>query len=301
MPVENIEKEFKKKEIFVGYFLSIAILIIISIFIFMIFRSKLFFLTNTYITYYEYGSDIKPGTVVTLNGVNAGEVKKVEIDEENRIKVFLTVLKKYKKKIKSNSIAKIVRPLLIGNKQINISAGSHDSLILMPGSVIKSEDSSELIDLISGRSLQIFLDDLGLNPDSIDGSLEHISVREIYDSALSSLVTLNEFQKSFKDLGTSMNTFSTKIDGMSNGMNNMANSMNNMGTSMQSMGDLSISMDDFSKEFKNLNESLNEFEPLTEKLLPFIDKLDLIVEALQNNILLRKEIEKIKKEKSKTK
>ena len=105
MPVENIEKEFKKKEIFVGYFLSIALLIIISFFIFLIFRSKLFFLTNTYITYYEYGNDIKIGTVITLNGINVGEVKKVEIDYENKIKVFLTVLKKYREKIRSDSIA----------------------------------------------------------------------------------------------------------------------------------------------------------------------------------------------------
>lgn len=292
MPVENIEKEFKKKEIFVGYFLSIAILIMISFFIFLIFRSKLFFLTNTYLTYYEYGSDIKTGTVVTLNGINVGEVKKVEIDEENKIKVFLTVLKRYKKKIKSDSIAKIVRPLLIGNKQINISAGRRDSKILLPGSVIKSEDSSELIDLISGRSLQAFIDNLGLNPDTSDDSFEHITVREIYDSAVSSLVTLNEFQKSLKELGLSMKTFSTNIEGMSNNMNNMA-------VSMQSMGELSKSMDKFSKEFNGLNKNLQDFEPITDKLLPFIEKLDILVEALQNSILLKKDVEKIKKEKAK--
>ncbi|MBN2544755.1 MAG: MCE family protein [Spirochaetes bacterium] len=292
MPQKNMEKEFKKQEIFVGYFLSTAIIIIISFFIFMIFRSKFFLLTNSYITYYEYGSDIKTGTVVTLNGVNVGEVKKVEIDEENRIKVFLTVLKKYKKKIRSDSVAKIVRPLLIGNKQINISAGSYNSVILMPGSIIKSEDSSELIDLISGRSLQVFIDNLGLKSDASDDAFEQVSVREIYDSAISSLVALNEFQKSLKELGISMKTFSKNIEDMSNNMNNMS-------LSMQNMEELSISMDNFSKEFNKLNKNLDDFEPVTKKLLPFIDKLDILAEALQNSILLRKDIEKIKRLKEK--
>ena len=299
MPVENIEKEFKKKEIFVGYFLSIALLIIISFFIFLIFRSKLFFLTNTYITYYEYGNDIKIGTVITLNGINVGEVKKVEIDYENKIKVFLTVLKKYREKIRSDSIAKIVRPLLIGNKQINISAGSNNFKILPPGSVIQSEDSSELIDLISGRSLQAFIDKIGLNPDTSDDISDYISVREIYDKAVTSLVTLNEFQKSLKEMSISLKTFSANIEGMSDNMNLMASSMQNMEKLSKSLESMKTGMEKFSKSFNDLNKNIDELEPVTETLIPFIENLDLLVEALQNNILLKKDIEKIKKEKGK--
>lgn len=301
MPVENIEKEFKRKEIFVGYFLSIALLIIISFFIFLIFRSKLFFLTNSYLTYYEHGNDIKIGTVVTLNGINVGEVKKVEIDRDNKIKVFLTVLKRYRKKIRTDSTAKIVRPLLIGNKQIDILAGSNNSEIIPPGSIIKSEESSELIDLISGRSLQAFIDKIGLNPDMSNDKFEHISVREIYDKAVTSLVTLNEFQKSLKEMGVSLKNFSANIEGMSDNMNLMASSMENMEKLSISLENMNTGMEKFSKSFNELNKNLDEFEPVTEKLLPFIENLDILVEALQNNILLKKDIEKIKKEKEKEK
>ena len=72
----------------------------------------------------------------------------------------------------------------------------------------------------------------------------------------------------------------------------------NLGAILENM---KIGMEKFATSFDDLNKNLNEFGPLTEKLLPFIDNLDLVVEALQNNILLRKEIEKLKKEKGKLK
>ena len=296
---KQIDNSTKKNELFVSFFFAIGIILIIIFLLFMFFRSNWFFLSNSYITYYEYGSDIKSGTIVTLNGIKVGEVKKVDIDELNRIRVDFTVLKKYRSKIKKDSVAKIVRPLLIGNKQINISAGSIGGKVLSPGSVLLSEDSSELIDLVSGRSLQSFIDKLGMNPDSIvDDELGKISVRDIYDKAVSSLVTMNEFQVSLREMSMSMKAFADSI-------NDMSINMQDMGKSLESMKSMSVSMDGMgggmkgmSVSFEELSESISEFKPLSEKIIPMLENLDIILEAIQRNSLLRKDVERVKKEKN---
>ena len=115
---ENIEKKKYSFEIMVGYFFTMAILMLIIFVGFMLFSAKWFLFETTYTIYYTYGNDIKKGTLVTLNGLEIGQVKTIDIDDKNRLKVVISVAAKYVNKIREDSVAKIVRPLLIGNKQI---------------------------------------------------------------------------------------------------------------------------------------------------------------------------------------
>ena len=320
------EKNGYAFETAVGYFFTIAVMIVLVFIIFMFFRSKFNFFKARYVAYYEYGNDLKYGTIVTLNGINIGEIKDVDIDDNNRVKVIFSIKEKYTKKIRTDSIAKIVRPLLIGNKQISISPGSETSKILPVGSVIKSEESSELIDLVSGVSLQNFIDRMGLNPESFDlsGDTQKITVRELYDMAISSLITMNEFQKSIKNMGQSINGMNTSFQSMSGGISLMAESMNLMGEAMGQMKDLSGSMtlmgdnmSGLSKNFgslnnsmlemsksmnllnKDLNKNLAEFGPLTDQVSSFLEQLEVIIAAMETNWMFKKDVERIKKERGK--
>jgi len=287
---KNNKKSHKGFDTIVGYFFTIATMIFIILIFILVFRTKWSFLKCKYTAYYEYGNDINPGTLVTLNGINIGEVKSIDIDENNRVKVIFTVSRRYKKKIRKDSIAKIIRPLLIGNKQIMISPGSPNVGILPPGSEIMSEESSELIDLVSGLSIQNFLDNLGLNPKTENNDYQKITVREIYDQAISSLVILNEFQKSLKLLGDSMT-------GLDEGMKNMGTGFNNMGYAMKGMNQ---GMKDISTGFYDMNKNLNQFGPVMNKLIPLIDELEVLIKAMEMNPMFKKEVSKIKQNQKKT-
>ncbi len=334
---EYIEKRKAQFEIFVGYFFTISLMIVVIIIFILLFRSKFNIMQVSYIAYYQYGNDIKEGTIVTLNGINVGEVKKVQIDKDNRIKATLSVWRKYTIKIRRDSVAKIVRPLMIGNKQISISPGLDLYPILPPGGVIKSEESSEIVDLISGQSMQDFIDRMGLNPsilDSTDDSFQKITVREIYDQAISSLVILNEFQKSIKSMTEAMSRLDRTMVGMSQGLSEMSGSMRAMSELSESMKTLNTGMNDMNKsmsgvssgmnslgvEMKNMtknfalvsdsitgmgdtmddlnkefSKTFDELTPLSEKVMLFITELQIITEAVGNNWLFKADIDKIRK------
>ncbi len=289
----KIEGAKYKFEILVGYFFTIAVMIIISLIVFLTFRSKLNLFKTKYIAYYEYGNDINIGTKVNLNGIYAGEVKSIDIDKKNRVKIIFYIANKYKSKIREDSVAKIIRPLLIGNKQINISAGTELYKILPPGSILLSEESSELIDLVSGTGLQNFIEKLGINianPDLTNDIVEKVSVRELYNYAVSSLVTLNEFQTSLKKMSTSMDA--------------MVSSMYSMSENLKSMEDMSAGMNRMSDSFNKINttmtkmdKNLEDFSPLTQQLHSLLKELEIMMKAFENTWFLRKEIDKIRKEK----
>lgn len=316
--IDYQERKRKKIEIIVGYFFTAGIIILIIFSMLIFFRTKWNFMRNTYLTYYDYGNDIKPGTVVTLNGLVVGEVKEVDIDENNRIEVYMSIRRKYREKIKKDSVAKIVRPLLIGNKQINILPGSNVADVLPPGSTIKSEDSSELVDLISGMSLQNFIDDnffKTLAGDLTgDGELQTMSVREIYDNAIATLVAMNEFQKSINSMSMSLNQFAFMINNMSKGLDNMGDAlhkMDNLTAPMEGMSGglenmsagftdmsqglkgMSSGMYNLSKSFEAMDENMDGFTPLTEKTVKVLDELDILIRAMQHSVLFKKEVEKI--------
>ncbi|HNZ26161.1 MAG TPA: MlaD family protein [Spirochaetota bacterium] len=316
----------------VGYFFTIAVMIVVVFVIALLFRQRLNFFKTKYYILYEYGNDIKTGTVVSLNGVNIGDVKEIELDDKNRVKVTIKVWSKWSDKIREDSVAKIVRPLLIGNKQINISPGLDRYKVLPPNSVILSEESSELVDLVSGASLERFVDKIGLNPlfDSTE-DIKRISVRELYDMAISSLITMNDFQRSIKTMSNSITGMNDSFAGMSLGLAGMSDAMkemekltdsfDKMGEKMSElsgkMGDMSGKLDGMSKTFvgvdksmvkmseslleldKGLTSNLGQFEPLTDQIISFIKELEIIIEALETNWMFKNDVERIKRQKMK--
>lgn len=312
--MNNINK--KKYEMIVGYFFLAALLLIVSVVIFFILRGRINLFRSHYYAYYKSASGLRNGTVVTINGIVVGEVTLVDIDELNRIKVKFEISERYKDKIKNDSVAKIVRPLLIGNKQIQIIPGNIHSPLLKPGSKVLSEESSELIDLVSGSSLQEFIDKYQIKSKLFDASsdgVDGLSVRELYDQAVSALITLNEFQQSLKSMGSSMEKLSgslgsmqnsfRSIDGMVKGLDKMSDSMTSLNAMTGELGEFSKSMNDINRTFKELNKvmgglsegsgTISESVPQIKRLL---NEMEVLLMALQNNWMFKKEVDMIKKD-----
>lgn len=303
-------------EIAVGYFFSLFVIFILVLVIFMIFNRNISLFHNEYFSFYEYADGINNGTEVTLNGIKVGEVKSLDIEANHRVKVIFTVDKKFSGMVTKDSVAKIVRPLMIGNKQINIIPGKKGTL--PAGSEVKSEDSSEFIDLVSGMSLQKYIDKLGINEKSSSDSDDYVSVRDIYDRAISSLVLLNELQLTMKGLNESMNSLSYAIYAMNEplkGMSQLSEAIVPMTESMQQVSSLSDSMYSVSEEMSGVTDSfdkmsdtllglssdLKTLEPTIEKFPGLIDRLDLLLRATEKSWLLKREVDMIKKQMRKEK
>jgi phospholipid/cholesterol/gamma-HCH transport system substrate-binding protein len=85
------------------------------------------------------------GATVRLAGVQIGRVTKVELPPEpgGKVRVTLTIAKRFADRIRKNSEARIMTQGLLGDKLVEITIGSADSAALRPGEHLVSHDPME--------------------------------------------------------------------------------------------------------------------------------------------------------------
>lgn len=86
------------------------------------------------------------GATVRLAGVQIGRVTGVVLSPQpgGKVRVTMTVARRFQKRIRQNSEARIATQGLLGDKIVDISAGTPDAPPLPPGAMLASRDSEEM-------------------------------------------------------------------------------------------------------------------------------------------------------------
>jgi phospholipid/cholesterol/gamma-HCH transport system substrate-binding protein len=134
--------KFRNLEKIVGLFLTLVILIIVTVIILIGREQRWFEKQFEYTTKFLRGEGISPGLQVTVKGIQIGEVKSVYLNEDNWIEVTFSVYEEYNERIRKDSVVKLRAPL-IGSKVLELIPGDKDMPILANGSYIWSVDSDE--------------------------------------------------------------------------------------------------------------------------------------------------------------
>lgn len=94
---------------------------------------------------------VNKDTNVIISGLDIGSVTDVNIDDENRVVITMSILKKYQKLIRTDSTAELLnfKFALIGKSVIEISVGSPQLPIIEDGSMLTIKESFNLVQLIS--------------------------------------------------------------------------------------------------------------------------------------------------------
>ncbi|MBT4761021.1 MAG: MCE family protein [Bdellovibrionaceae bacterium] len=119
------------------------------------FSSKVSFQTKL-----ESAEGIHVGTRVQIAGLRAGMVESVDLISNNEVLIHFEILEKFHKRVRDDSELIVVRPFVIGEKVIDITVGSASAKILPKGSNIISKPSFDIMDLVSGRKLGPFMNNL---------------------------------------------------------------------------------------------------------------------------------------------
>jgi phospholipid/cholesterol/gamma-HCH transport system substrate-binding protein len=115
--------------------------------------------------YTEVGGLIA-GATVRLAGVQVGRVKSVALPERpgGKVKVTLTVARRFSERIRKNSVARIETHGLLGDKIIEISLGTHEAPPLASGETIATRDPVEL-NRLAGEGVEIMKNVSALSSD----------------------------------------------------------------------------------------------------------------------------------------
>jgi ABC-type transporter Mla subunit MlaD len=90
-------------------------------------------------------------TNVIISGLNVGTVTDVNIDDENHVVISMSILKKYQKLIRTDSVAELLnfKFALLGKSVIEISIGSPSLPVIEDGSTLVIKESLNLVKLLS--------------------------------------------------------------------------------------------------------------------------------------------------------
>jgi len=143
-----MELDFNKKEKIAGIFIiGISILLLATVII--IGRGKDWF--KTYITYYtafEESYNLMVDTPVKLFNADIGKVKDITLVGD-KVKVKLLILKDYQSRIRTDSVATVESPTLIGSEYISIIPGSKDAPLIPQEGDIPSRAKRSIADLLN--------------------------------------------------------------------------------------------------------------------------------------------------------
>ena len=132
---------------YVGMLVITAVVLAIIAVVFVARGQKWFAKRAEYKVVFNNGHGLKPGTPVTISGMEVGNVKSLQLTAQSQVVMTVNVLQKYKPYIRQDSEATIISALL-GGKTLEITAGSPDQPLLPEGSVLPSEEPKEITDIV---------------------------------------------------------------------------------------------------------------------------------------------------------
>jgi len=140
-------REFK-----VGFVVLLA-LVALAAGIFMVGdRSNLFGRKSHYYIRFETAAGLAAGNPVQLNGVNVGSVTSIDLPEEADeplLTVRVAIDRRYADRVRTDSEARIKTLGLLGDKYVQLTAGSHGLPTIPSGGEIKAAEATDVDQLIS--------------------------------------------------------------------------------------------------------------------------------------------------------
>src|SRR5438034_2614013 len=134
----------------VGWVVLVPILVLVGVVVLVDQSENLFEEKYHITTVFSEGYGLKPGKQVMLLGIQIGDVTKVEVTEQNDAKVTMEILKKYRDKIRQNSVAKIGKSGgRVGEPQIEITVGHRGRRVVVDGGHIESEEPFNIAEVIA--------------------------------------------------------------------------------------------------------------------------------------------------------
>lgn len=166
----------------------------------------------SYESIFETADGVHYGTMVKMSGLTVGSVRSVELLPENKVKVSFDVMNKFTNRIRSDSTASLIRPFIIGDRVLEITVGSETAELLPAYSKIQTEETMDVMSIMSGRKTSQFMSQFA----GVIGSLKIIleafadkertnSVVRMFDNLEPMLVKLNTLSEEVIKLSKQMN------------------------------------------------------------------------------------------------
>ena len=221
MMMSNIEQKdprFKNLEKKVGIFVFTAFVILAGILFFMGRERGLFIKKYAIFFTVDSGTGFIEGIPVKLLGFKVGKVKSLELTEDAKVKVTLEINKKYQKRIRQGSVARLLKEGVIGGSVVEVSVGATSGMVIEEEGELPFEKVGGIEELAKDAKpvLKQVSDTISyINDPEGDVRKTLSNIRKLSAGLLETNNNLNEILKETKGLIKETNSVIVKIDNIS--------------------------------------------------------------------------------------
>ena len=144
---------------YVGILVVLAVVLATVTLVFVARGQKWFAKRTPYKVVFSKVQGLKPGTSVTISGMEVGHVKSLHLTPRSKVELTLEVLQQYRENIRRDSLATVAMALF-GGKTIEISVGSPGQPLIPDGGIIPAEEPREITDVLKGVDIKASLQKL---------------------------------------------------------------------------------------------------------------------------------------------
>jgi phospholipid/cholesterol/gamma-HCH transport system substrate-binding protein len=152
-----MKTKFNKFERVAGFFVIAAVAGSMAIALAVAVKKGLFEEKLHLETELKSADGVHAGTEVLMAGLRAGSVTEVKLVSSEHILVNFEVGEAYRDKVRSGSVVRLVRPFIIGEKVLEVSVGDEKDKRIADNSLLRSEETLDLMDLASGHKLGAYM------------------------------------------------------------------------------------------------------------------------------------------------
>lgn len=220
---------------------------------------------------------VNEDTNIIVSGLDVGRVTDVNIDDSNHVIVSMSILKKYQKLIRTDSVAELLnfKFAMLGKSVIEISVGSPQLPIIKSGSTVTIKESLNLVKLVTK-----FEPVLSALQDSIKRTNEILQAIDP-QQVKTNIGNLDSISSNLKHITSQIQ------QGQGLAGNTIYNKQlqQDVITSTENLKDITTQVKTLISQSKtlltSLQKQLNEIPEITEKVKPLLDEADKTIKASQ--------------------
>lgn len=165
-----------RHEIVVGWFIMAALLLGGVVLIVQT-HSRGFLGGHTVRLTVDHGRGLRPGSQVLVQGIRVGEIEAIRLGEDNRVRVDCSILPQYAKNIRTDAVATVVEPPLLGESRVEITPGTAAE-VAIPGQELNVKRQASFLDKLT----------------NVEGRVD-VVIKRVDTFVMSAVKTLDEFRR----------------------------------------------------------------------------------------------------------
>lgn len=234
---------------------------------------------------------IHVGTLVQVAGLRAGAVDSIELKSSQEVTVIFEISRRYSPLVKTDSTLKIIRPFVIGEKVLELTVGSETAQILPEGQMVAAGESIDLLDLMSGKKLGPYMQQLTQVFDEIAPLVHNVSsITKQANAIMTQVNKKDQLTKTISNLASITTELNKVIPQLTETAPQLGHDLGKISTN------LAVMTEEMNKVLPMVSDMAPEFPRVSRRAIEALDETVITLKAMQKSFLLRGSVKDVKDE-----